>query len=156
MNRLQKSMIISFIWIIIMLSGFYTVTATAFEYNPGTYTYFYKIVNMPNQDNNYMETTETFWKQGGDCDDRALAFYTYLESKKEKNIHIVRVYKMNTKTCLVSDYGHCFVEWNGKIYDPMKEHPQYAIDVKTYQNWLKKTWGFNLWCVDGWENKTTF
>jgi len=123
-----------------------TVTSytMAFPQNPGTYAYFERISNMP-----YVSTPgphpETFWQKGGDCDDRAIVFADYLKSKGAKNVQICCAFEIENGSSV--KVGHAFVVWNGRVYSPThtKNYRFYNSNIPAYKNFLKKTYGLNMW-----------
>lgn len=137
--------------ILVLLSGyagFYITTATAFPQNPSTYQYFTKIADMP-----YKVTTgphpESFWEKGGDCDDRARVFASYLKNKGATGVQICWAcrYDENGKMIAGYDgvYGHEFIVWNNRAYNPsMNESRRYYDgDLNEYLASLKNLTGFN-------------
>lgn len=137
--------------------GFYITTATAFPENPGTRTYFNKICEMPS-----LNTTgphpETFWQQGGDCDDRTRVFADYLKSKGATGVQICWVAKLDENGNLIQiekgDWGHEFLVWNNKVYFPssVKQIQAYGMSIEEYKSFLKTKYGYNTWFF---ENSTT-
>lgn len=56
---------------------------------------------MPHVYHEQSITTEQFWREGGDCTDRAQAFREYLESRGATNIQMVRaLYVINGKCAI--------------------------------------------------------
>ncbi|MFZ3131197.1 MAG: hypothetical protein WA125_08890 [Desulfosporosinus sp.] len=123
-------------------AGFYITTSTAFPQNPGTYSYFEKICNQPHIYHKEYVSVEDFWKYGGDCDERALAFKEYLESKGSTNIQTIRARNLqNGKFAQTpkGSYGHTFLLWEGKVYNPAlnKTVRFYGTDLNEYKKLLK-------------------
>ena len=154
-------------WLIIILlgvlslySGFYISTAMAFPENPATRAYFDKISEMP-----YMETEgpcpETFWQEGGDCDDRARVLKEYLESKGATGVQLCWICRVEdgkmvkTKT---GDYSHEFVVWNNRVYNPSHNESRrfYNAPIKDYQKFTRKTHNFNMWYYEKQTKGTLF
>lgn len=138
-------------------SGFYITTATAFPENPGTYTYFMKICDVPFKDTEGWIEPEQFFSQNyGDCDDRALAFRKYLENKGAKNVQYGWVTRVDRNGNMIPDYkgyyGHVFVLWNDKVFSPSNNSTNpykfYNRDIKSYQQNLKKNSGYNMWYTE--------
>lgn len=133
-----------------LLSGHYIYADMAFPQDPSTYDYFLKICNMP-----YLVTDgphpETFWTKGGDCDDRAFVFADYLKSKGATNVYICTAYSLDPNGKIIFKdneiNGHSFIIWNNKVYSPNNDinHRFYDTDIRTYQKFLKKTYGYNVW-----------
>lgn len=134
--------LIAIMILISLYSGFYISTATAFPQNPSTYAYFNKISDMPHVYHISAISTEEFWAHGGDCSDRAQVFKQYLESKGATNIQTVNVRCVvngNSVMTKNNDYGHCFLLWNGKVYNPAlnKTVRFYDKDLNEYKKILK-------------------
>lgn len=128
--------------LISLYAGFYMSTATAFPQNPSTYQYFNKIAEMPHVYHEQSISTEQFWREGGDCTDRAQAFREYLESRGATNIQMVRArYVVNGKCAMTEkkDYGHDFLIWNGRVYNPSLNTTVriYDGDLNDYKVMLK-------------------
>jgi hypothetical protein len=145
--------IIIIIIILGMFSGFYVTTAVAFPENPSTYIYFNKIADMPHIYHEQNISVESFWQNGGDCSDRALAFKEYLESKRATDVKICRVYHIENGTFVKSannDYGHAFIIWNGKVYNPSldKSRRFYNYDLESYKASLKELYQYNIMYFD--------
>lgn len=92
---------------------------------------FLKIHNMQYVESGTPQTVAQFWANGyGDCDDKARAFADYLDSKGEK----VRLGKITHR----DGYGHTYVIWRGKVYDPTTIDPKgdkmmyYGVDEKRF------------------------
>lgn len=92
---------------------------------------FLKIHEMPYVESGTPQTVAQFWaNRYGDCDDKARAFADYLESKGEK----VRLGKITHR----DGYGHTYVIWRGKIYDPTTIDPKgdkmmyYGVDEERF------------------------
>ncbi|MBI5679592.1 MAG: hypothetical protein HZC47_01660 [Methanobacterium sp.] len=137
-----------------------TVFFTAFPQNPNTYNYFTKISEMPYGYTPEVTTPETFWKNGyGDCNDRAMAFKSYLITKGATDVQICLVFRIDEKGQFIPSFykdkspGHSFVVWNKKVYSPNlnESNRVYAMDIGEYQKFLKETYGFNIWYY---ENQT--
>jgi hypothetical protein len=149
---------IGLVGLLIMFSSFYVVTATAFPDNPGTQAYFDKICNQPYIFTEGPSNESHFWKYGGDCDDRAMVFATYLKSKGATNVQICWVCRLDENGTMIPIYdgtlsGHVFVVWNNQVYNPAnpKNHRFYNTDITTFKKFLKETYGFNTWYF---ENQT--
>ncbi|WP_321422757.1 hypothetical protein [uncultured Methanobacterium sp.] len=129
-------------------SGFYVTTAMAFPQNPSTHQYFDKIADMP-----YVVTQgphpETFWQQGGDCDDRARTFANYLKSKGADDVQICWVCRYDENGKMIPSYdggmGHEFVVWHNRTYNPSINQTRryYDWDLNEYLSSLKNITGFN-------------
>lgn len=139
-----------------LYAGFYISTATAFPQNPSTQAYFDKICNMPYIETPGPKSPEVFWQNGGDCDDRALALKTYLESKGAIGVQISWVSRMENGTmipCYNGAMGHSFLVWNNRVYNPTldKSHRFYDANITEFKQFLSQTYGFNTWYF---ENQT--
>jgi|GEM_PF-3580313 hypothetical protein len=155
-NKWIWPLILISLFCISMGSGFYISTTMAFPQNPATHTYFEKICNMPYISTPGPQPPEVFWQQGGNCDDRALAFKTYLKSKGAKGVQICWVCRMENTTMIPSydgSYGHSFVVWNNKVYNPSINESRrfYDGNIQEFQKLLKELFGFNTWYF---ENQT--
>jgi len=111
---------------------------------------------MPFFDTPGIQDPDTFLKQGGDCDDRALAFKTYLVSKGASNIQICWVCRLENGTMVPASDGswaHVFVVWNDNVYNPTynNSHRFYNANIPDFKVFLKKTYGYNTWYF---ENQT--
>jgi hypothetical protein len=136
--------------------GFYVTTATAFPQNPSTEIYFNKITNMP-----YTVTSgphpETFWQQGGDCDDRARVFASYLKSKGAEDVQICWMARYNENGKMIPGYdgsmGHEFIVWHNRAYNPSINQTRryYDADLNDYLAFMKDLNGFNTFYY---ENQT--
>jgi disulfide bond formation protein DsbB len=137
-------------------SGFYMATSTAFPQNPGTYSYFNAICEMPNQDT-YGPHPETFWEQGGDCDDRARVFANYLKSKGATNVQICWMTTLSENGTMITasdgGLGHEFVIWDDKVYNPSNgvEGRFYNASLKDFLSFMKNLMGYNTFYY---ENQT--
>jgi hypothetical protein len=144
-----------------LMCGFVMLSVVAFPENPNVYSYFNKIAEMPHIYHEDIKSTDYFWEHGGDCDDRALAFKEYLESKGAADVHIYRVHQLENGTFVKSinnDYGHAFIVWNGKAYNPSldKSRRFYDYDLNTYLNSLKEKYGYNVIYIDNNTNQIPF
>lgn len=149
MNERRFILVIA-LGIIIMFSSFYITVATAFPDNPGTYTYFEKVCNQPYIYTEGSSTETHFWQYGGDCDDRAMVFKNYLQSRGVKDVQICKIFcwKDGTQVQIANGaWGHAFVVWNNKVYDPQPKqgHAIYGMSVPEYKTHIKRTFGFNMW-----------
>ena len=122
--------------------GFYVTTSTAFPENPGTYAYFEKICNQPHEYHEIDVSSEYFWTYGGDCDERAIEFRSYIESKGANNTQIVKARKIKDgkfSPTRKGSYGHTFLLWNGKVYNAAlnKTVRFYGSDLEEYKKLLK-------------------
>lgn len=80
--------------------------------------------------NFHTKSPEEFWKDGwGDCDDKSVAFVSYLKDRNISNIKYVRIYRYG----IVS---HVFVLWHKKAYDPAEG--EYGINYVQYLNKIYK------------------
>lgn len=141
-------LIIAILVLISGYAGFYITTATAFPQNPSTYTFFNKIADMP-----YVETKgpqiESFWMQGGDCDDRARVFYNYLKSKGANSVQICWMARLDGNGKMIRSYdggmGHEFIVWNDRAYNPSSNQSRrfYDTDLDEYLLFMKNLVGFN-------------
>ena len=145
-----------------LYGGFYISTATAFPQNPGTYNYFVAISEMPYTEHIATITSTRFWEEGGDCTDRALAFKEYLESKGAKDVHLI-VARNSVNGEEEADnyggYGHCFILWDGRVYNPMPPGDKYSIyggDFEDYKRALKTDYGYNIIYIDCGSNGRIF
>jgi len=142
LNNKAFIILISILIVISSYAGYYMTTATAFPENPGTYAYFTKIAEMTHVYHKYYVSTEDFWKNGGDCDERALVFREYLESKGATNIQTIHVRNIQNGD-LIQDYtgayGHTFILWNGGVYNPSLNTTVriYNGDLNDYKKLLK-------------------
>jgi len=128
--------------------GFYISTATAFPQNPSTHEYFNQIADMP-----YKYTSgphpETFWEQGGDCDDRTRTFYNFLKSKGAMDVQICWMARLDENGKMIESYdggmGHEFLVWNGRAYNPSINESRrfYDADLDEYLAFMKNLVGFN-------------
>jgi disulfide bond formation protein DsbB len=148
--------ILIFLFLISMGTGFYISTSMAFPQNPATYSYFEKICNMPYISTPGPQPPEVFWQQGGNCDDRALALKTYLVSRGAEDVQICWVCRMENSKMIPSydgSYGHSFIVWNNKVYNPSINESRkfYEGDIQEFQKFLKELFGFNTWYF---ENQT--
>lgn len=138
--------------------GFLITTTTAFPENPGTYNYFTQISEMP-----YKYTKgphpETFWTEGGDCDDRARTFYNYLKSKGAVNVQICWMARLDSEGRMIPSYdggyGHEFIVWNGRAFNPSVNESRrfYNADLDEYLAFMNGLVGFNTFyyenCTEG-------
>jgi hypothetical protein len=150
--------IITGIFLVSLSAGFaittFITSSYAFPENPGTYAYFNKIADMPHIYSQDRQSTEHFWKYGGDCDDRALAFQEYLKSKGATDVHIIYVHIIQNGTIMqdsTGSYGHAFILWNGKAYNPCFDTSRrfYNVDFAGYLQSLKDLYGYNTWYYEG-------
>lgn len=145
--------------ILIFLSGylgFYITTSTAFPQNPTTESYFNKIADM-----SYTVTKgphpESFWTNGGDCDDRARVFAAYLKSKGAQNVQICWMARLDERGDMIAAYdggmGHEFIVWNDRAYNPSVNQSRryYNADLNEYLAFMKDLTGFNTFYF---ENQT--
>lgn len=143
MGLIKISTILTIIMVSVSLySGFYMATATAFPQNPGTYAYFEKICNQPHEYHKTDVSSEYFWTYGGDCDERAQEFKKFVQSKGGTNIQTATARNVqNGKLCPAGGgaYGHIFVIWDGKVYNPSlnKTVRRYNADLDEYKELLK-------------------
>ncbi len=149
--------VITGIFLVSLLCGFgmtiFITSSFAFPENPETYAYFMKIADMPHTYNPDRQSTDHFWQYGGDCDDRALAFQEYLKSKGATEVHIIYVHRIENGTIMqdpTGSYGHAFILWNGKAYNPSLDKTRrfYRVDFNEYLQSLKEIYGFNTWYYD--------
>lgn len=120
----------------------------AYPENPRTQAYFTKICEMPNNQTNG-PCPETFWEKGGDCDDRAHIFKQYLIGKGAKDVQICWMNKLENGEMVkirTGDYGHQFVLWNGRAYNPAHKTKIrfYNADLDEYINFCHKRYGYNI------------
>lgn len=92
---------------------------------------FLEIHEMPYVESGTPQTVAQFWTNGyGDCDDKARAFADYLDSNGEK----VRLGKLTHQ----DGYGHTYVIWREKVYDPTTIDPKgdkmmyYGVDEERF------------------------
>jgi hypothetical protein len=129
-------------------SGFYTATSMAFPQNPGTYSYFNKICEMPNQ-NTYGPHPESFWIVGGDCDDRARVFAGYLKDKGATDVQVCWMTTIDEKGNIApagdGSRGHEFIIWKGKVYNPSNgvEGRFYDAPLDDFLLFMKDLVGYN-------------
>ena len=141
--------LIIMVLIISLCAVFLMTSSTAFHENPGTYAYFNKIAEMPHENHTTPVTSEYFWTYGGDCDERSREFRLYIESKGATNIQNVTVRCVKDGKIVRSHkgyYGHRFLLWNGKVYNPSlnKTVRFYGSDLEEYKKILKSdNYGFN-------------
>ncbi len=152
-KKIQKKLLVGGIVIFGLICGFSMLSFAVFPENPMVYSYFNKIGNMPHIYHEDIKSPDYFWEHGGDCDDRALAFKDYLEKEGAADVHIYRVYHFENGTFVKSvnnDYGHAFIVWNGKVYNPSldKSRRFYNYDLNTYMASLKEKYGYNVIYVD--------
>ena len=141
-NKWTWPLILIFLFFISMGAGFYISTSMAFPQNPSTHLYFKKICNMPYISTPGPQPPEVFWQQGGNCDDRALALKTYLVSKGAVDVQICWVCRMENSEMIPSydgSYGHSFVVWNNRVYNPSvnQSRQYYDGDIQEFQKFLK-------------------
>ena len=100
----------------------------------------------------YMETDgpcpETFWQEGGDCDDRARVFKEYLESKGATGVQLCWMCRMEDGKMVktrTGDYSHEFVVWKNRVYNPSHNESRrfYNAPVKEYREFASKNHDFN-------------
>jgi hypothetical protein len=148
---IRKGIIIGLCVFFIILG--YSVATAPFPQNPAVQSYFDKIADMPYMELTDTNTSERFWSIGkGDCHDKALAFKEYLINSGAENVQICWVCRLNDNGRMIPIYdgsslAHSFVVWNNKVYSPTNDitHRFYNADIKTYQKFLKNTYGFNTW-----------
>jgi len=158
-DNIKKYRLPLIIVILVLMSGyagFYITTTTAFPQNPGTEQYFNKIADMP-----YTSTKgphpETFWQQGGDCDDRTRVLYNYLKSKGSTNVQICWMARLDENGKMIPSYdggmGHEFLVWNNRAYNPSINETRryYDSDLNEYLAFMKDLTGFNTFYY---ENQT--
>lgn len=92
---------------------------------------FQKIHNMPyNYSSFHTKSSEEFWTDGwGDCDDKSVAFASYLHKIGISNIKYVRIFRYGV-------VSHVFVLWDGRAYDPAEG--EYGINYAQYLNKIYK------------------
>ena len=152
--QLKRSIVVIFTISLSLCGGFYISTATAFPQNPTTYNYFVAISEMPFINHTFEIGASQFWREGGDCTDRAIMFKEYLHSKGAKDIHLIIARKIVNGKEVTDHYGgkgHCFVLWEGKVYNPMPAKDKYSIyggDFEEYKHSLKVDYGYNTLYVD--------
>lgn len=92
---------------------------------------FQKIHNVKYAYSNFhTKSPAEFWADGwGDCDDKSVAFVSYLKKRSISNVKYVRIYRYG----IVS---HVFVLWQKKAYDPAEG--EYGINYVQYLNKIYK------------------
>jgi hypothetical protein len=137
-----------------------TVNAPLTPDSPEIHVYFNKVADVPFKPTIGFVQPYQFWRNGyGDCNDRALAFATYLHGIGVNDVHICCIYEFREGHYVIQEdgsLGHCFVVWNNQVYDPCYSPDQryYAVNVTEYRQHLKQCTNYNLWCIDS-QNEDT-
>lgn len=152
----NKFYILALCTMVILFAGYigFVTTSYAFPQNPYTYLFFQEVAIQPHIYHAQCVTNEYFWEHGGDCTDRANVFKDYLVSHGAKDVIICNIFRFENGSEVKTPtkvYGHAFIVWNGKAYNPsIKESRRfYGVDFNEYIQSLKKLEGYNVYFYEG-------